>query len=507
MTDTLTATGSRAGLTLAPWVLPIGMAVAGTFAQSFTYLNHDVAWVLWSSGRLLDGGVFGRDIVAANPPLIWWISAIPMGLSRLTGLAPVACFNLFMLALLAASLLASDRLLRGVLQPSQRALFLSLAAFLFSIGAERNFGQREHMSAIVMLPYLLLVLARLRAEPVGLLLASTIGMAAAIGIAFKPHLVAVPLLLEFYLLMNVGLRRTLVRPEVAAAITTVLIYGVAVLVFARPWLFEAFPDIARVYWAFSKPDVVTFAQKAIGPAAVLAVALVFLSRHRWPREASLMALAAVGFMASALLQWKAYSYHLYPVTAYAGLALALMAMAGGAVRPFAAAVLGFVALFAIQGYREQLPGIADGREREEMIRFVNAHTPAGGRFVGISTHPFPGFPTALYAHADWTPLTNSRLFLPAVVRLQFRSGPEVAEEMRFAAEKEHSMMLRDMTPAPDLVIVDVKPMRHAIRDVVFDFLSFYREDQAFAALWSNYEEVPGAPEGYRAYRLRKETSQ
>jgi hypothetical protein len=69
------------------------------------------------------------------------------------------------------------------------------------------------------------------------------------------------------------------------------------------------------------------------------------------------------------------------------------------------------------------------------------------------------------------------------------------------------MMLRDMTPAPDLVIVDVKPMRHAIRDVVFDFLSFYREDQAFAALWSNYEEVPGAPEGYRAYRLRKETSQ
>ena len=189
------------------------------------------------------------------------------------------------------------------------------------------------------------------------------------------------------------------------------------------------------------------------------------------------------------------------------LALALMAMASERLRAFAVVLLFFVVAFAVLGYRDQLPGGEDGREREEMIAFVNAHTPADGRFVGISTHPFPGFPTALYSHATWAPRTNSRLFLPAVVRLQFYSGDGAAEEKRFAEDKEHRMMLRDMTPPPDLVVVDVKPMRHAIRDVVFDFVSFYRQDPAFEALWSRYQEIPGAPEGYRAYALRKEASQ
>lgn len=500
MSETLTAASGWPAVRLASWALPVALGVVGVIAQSFTYLNHDVAWVLWSSGRLLDGGVFGRDIVAANPPLIWWVSALPMAISRLTGMTAVTAFNLFMMAMLTLSLMSSDRLLRGAYSSGMRMAFLGIAAILLSLGAGRDFGQREHMTVILVLPYLLLVLARVRNENYSASFATLIGMAAAIGFAFKPHLMAVPLLAEGFLLTQIGLRRTLWRPEVAAAAATVVLYVAAVLVFARPYLFEALPDIAQVYWAFNKPDALSFASRTVIAGPVLIVALLMLPVKRWPVDASLFVIAAAGFMVAAILQWKAYSYHLYPVFAFSILAIMLMAFTGGVARTVALMVIAFYAVLPVRSLLDRLPSGPTGADRVAIVDFVNANTPQNGRFLAMSTHPFPGFPTALHTHATWASASNSRIFLPAVVKLSTEAqGAGTAEALRFAATKEHAAMLRDMTPPPDLVIVDTAPYRHAIYDTAFDFLAFYREDPAFDALWSNYREVDGAPPGYRAY--------
>lgn len=69
-------------------ILCLGLAV-----QSSTFLNHDVAWVLYSSRWVFDGAVFGRDIVAANPPLIWWISLLPSRHKGYEGWRCVHCTN------------------------------------------------------------------------------------------------------------------------------------------------------------------------------------------------------------------------------------------------------------------------------------------------------------------------------------------------------------------------------------------------------------------------------
>jgi hypothetical protein len=504
MTDTLTATAGQSSLRPALWTLPVMLGIAGVAAQSFAYINHDVAWVLKSSGRLLDGGVFGRDIVAVNPPLIWWISALPMAASRILGVAPVTAFNLFMLVLLTFSLVVSERLLRPSVPMVQRIVLLCAAAMLMSFGAGRDFGQREHMAVVLTLPYLALVLSRARGETRDPRLACLVGAAAAVGFAFKPHFLAVPLLIETFLLFMTGFRRTLLRPEVAGAILVAMAYAGAILIFARPYLFESLPDISRVYWAFNKPDVDALLDKAFYPFALLIVAVLLLPARRWPADATLLTLAAIGFTAAALIQWKAYSYHLYPITVFAVLALIVMARSGWFHRTFATGVFGILALMAMQALQDNLPHGEKGQERHAMVSFVNAHTPVGGRFLALSTHPFPGFPTALHSHANWAAASNSRIFLPAVARLRSGADESPPELLAFAAAKEHQAMLRDMTPLPDLVLVDVKEKRHAIREIVFDFVAFYREDPAFDAMWAHYREVRGAPEGYRAYVLHKE---
>lgn len=500
MTDITTATAQPSALRLASWALPVMLGIAGVVLQSKAYLNHDVAWVLLSSERLLEGGVFGRDIVAANPPLIWWVSAIPMGLARLTGLAPLVTFNLFLTAILSLSLVASDRLLRSTMETAARVVFLGAAAFLLSFGAGRDFGQREHLTAIMALPYLLLVLARMRNEDHGHLFAIACGTGAAIGFAFKPHLLAVPIAAELFLLRHIGFSRTLRRPELVAAVLTILAYAAAVLLFARPYLFETAPKIAEVYWAFNKPDLAGLAQNSVTAFGALLLALLLLLIGKQPATALLLTLAAAAFLVAAILQWKAYTYHLYPVYVFALLATVILGLTERIARYASTCALTFYAAIATASLQDRLPSGETGAERAAMVSFVNANTPEGGRFLALSTHPFPGFPTALYTHASWASLSNSRIFLPAVVRLM-NGGDTGSPQLMSAIANERAATLRDLATLPDLVLVDVKPHRHAILNIPFDYVGFYNEDPAFAALWAGYREAPGAPEGYRAYRL------
>jgi hypothetical protein len=500
MTDTMAARPMPAALRVVPWAVAAGLGLAGVALQSATFLNHDVAWVLWSSGRLLDGGVFGRAVVAANPPLIWWISELPMALSRLTEPTAVTCFYVFMGVILALSMAASDRLLRDVLTASQRAFFLGVAALILSLGAGRDFGQRENITVIAALPYILLVASRLRGEAHGWLFAAAVGASAAVGFAFKPHLLAVPILLEGALLLRLGFRRSLGRAELWAAVLTILAYIAAVFVFARPYLFEAMPAIAQVYWAFNVPETMALVTNTVPSVAALVLALLLVAREDWKLEPVVLVLAGAGFLIAAVLQWKAYSYHLYPVYVAGYLALAFLATSSRLPRILAAVVLTYFAVASVYSLKDRSVGGEMGDQRAQMIEFVNANTPAGGRFLAFSTHPFPGFPTALHVHANWAARSNSRLFMPAVARLSANpAGRE--EELAFAARHEHAAALADMTPLPDLVLIDVQPVRHAILDLPFDYLAFYREDPAFAAKWQNYEEIPRAPEGYRAFRL------
>lgn len=505
MTDITTTTAAPSALRLASWAVPVALAIAGVIVQSQAFLNHDVAWVLLSSERLLKGGVFGRDIVAANPPLIWWVSAFPMGLARLTGLAPLVTFNVFLAAMLSLSLIASDRLLRGQMEPVARALFLVVAAFLMSFGAGRDFGQREHMTAILAMPYLLLVLARMRGEDHGRLFAVAVGIAAAIGFAFKPHLMVVPVVTELFLMRHIGFGRTLRRPEFGAAFVTVVAYIAAVLLFARPYLFEAAPKIAEVYWAFNKPSLAGLAQNAVAAFGSLLLASLLLLAVKRPATAQLFTIAAASFMVAAILQWKAYTYHLYPVYVYALLAVTVIGLEARIARYVTIGVLTFYAIISVGSLQDRLPAGETGSERAAMVSFVNGNTPAGGRFLAFSTHPFPGFPTALYTHASWASLSNSRIFLPAVVRLK-HDGDTGSPALQSAIASERAQTLKDLATLPDLVLVDVKPIRHAILNIPFDYVAFYNEDPALAALWAKYHEVPGAPEGYRAYRLNEDAA-
>ena len=487
--------------------LPVVVGITGLLLQAGTYLNHDVAWVLYSAGWLLDGRTFGRDIVAANPPLIWWISELPMGASRVLDISPIVAFRLFVAVLVGLSLFASDRLLRGGgASRGSRALFLGVGAYLLTAGVHRDFGQREHLAVVLSLPYLLAAARRLEGGGPGVAAGVLIGVAAGLGIALKPYFIAVPFLVEGALLLAGRSLRTLARPEAMGVLAAAAAYAVALPPFARAWIDESVPDIARVYWAFSGSLAETIAGVR-DDLLVLAVAICLITLARWPRAATVLLLAALGFLVAALAQTKGYSYHLYPIKAFALLAMVAVLPATERLRPLAAGLLALLLVWHAAGAAHELrnrsAGGVFGKSAREMTGFVRANVPADGGFLAISTHPYPGFPVALYAERRWVSPSNSSLFLPAVVRLRRGDGPEDAGLLAFAEAKAREAVLRDLATRPSLVLIDVQPVRHAIGEDPTDFLAFYLEDPAFAAAWQAYEPIAGAPDGYTAYRRKR----
>jgi hypothetical protein len=484
------------------WVFPVGVAAIGLFLQQGTALNHDVAWVLDSSRRLLHGGEFGVDVVDSNPPLIWWVSAIPMFFAETLGLSPIPVFRVFVALLGLSSILVSEGLLRPRFSVVTRAWFVAILTYVLFIGVHRDFGQREHLTVILTMPYLVLITKRIHSDPVGRGIGILAGIAAGIGICFKPHLLALPFAVEGVLLWQKRSWRTLIRPESLAAVGFGILYVGLVAITSPAYLTDVAPRIARVYWAFSFPVL----QVAVGQillVELLLACLFLLSRGGWPKEATVMAVAGVGFMIAGFAQSKGYSYHFYGAFACGLLSLALIRLQVRDLRWLATLAL-FLA-FAWSGWqtlanlRYRGPSGAYGQGVERLSAFVRERVPEGGSFLGIGTHPYLGFPTALYAGRQWAGEGNAVVFLPAVVRIREGWGREEEGLLEFAEEEAWATVRRDMAKSPDLVLIDTARRRHAIVESDFDFLEFFLEDPWFRTEWARYEEIHDAPPGLRAF--------
>jgi hypothetical protein len=492
-----------------PFLLSAMIVLAGLGVQAATFLNHDVAWVLYSTGMLLEGAVYGRDIIEPNPPLIWWISSSPVFLAQQFELPVWTVFRIFVALIALASLIVSDRLFAASgASVNARCAFLITGAYIFAFAVHRDFGQREHLTAMLILPYLFATSLRIEACPIRTGLALAIGITAGLALALKPYFIGIPILVEALLLLKTRSPRLLTRPEAFGGLLAVVGYSVAVVVYAGPWLTSAAPDILRIYWAFEMPFSAKLVPLLTRYFLVLA-GLYLVIRARPSNIVSLLIAAAAGFAFATVLQGKYYSYHLFP--AYALLVLALVLSLDLLARK-QRLLLGAILLAAFtqdlivsaKRLEERSSTGRHGRNYTVIAEYVASHTSRNGSFLAISTHPYPGFPTALYADRRWASTSNSQFYLPAVIRLREQGAPSGGDLVMFAETKAREAIVRDLGREPELVLIDRRPYRHAIMWSKFDYIKFYMEDAGFRSLWSNYVPAANPPPGFAAFVRKKE---
>jgi hypothetical protein len=468
-------------------------------------LKDDIAWLLYVARRWMAGRELYIDVIEVNPPLIVWISAVPLEIARWMNVdtqfvaMPVFVAGVLACAWWTASLLRT----RGGIFAERLPVFAAIGSALLILPAA-DLGQREHLLVAAFLPYLVLFAGSLDARGefdrrwaplAGALVA---GALAGLGCALKPRYCAVFAVLECLALTR-GLRPWRIMPLAAGA--TLLGYAGLVALLCPAYLRRAVPMALALYGATDVPFLTLLADSAmlLGGLAV-ATGLLWL-RRRTLTDYSLM-LTLVVFAATStvvcFVDGKDWYYHRLPATVATVLALLLWTATELVQRRWRIrwplVVAGFaVTVFCVSSIQRLEPDAVDAVEPrqtavdrlEHIIRAEHART-----YIAFSEWIALGFPVVNETGVTWASRFDSMWALKGEI---WRAGfdPAVAKEWPIARWVAHDFI----AGCPDIAVVDTRETTNYIK-----VLS--AADPAFARAWSRYRPI-GYFDGLVVYRRGK----
>jgi hypothetical protein len=458
--------------------------------------NHDNAYLLAMADGVLRGGRYYNDFFEPNPPLYVILLMPPVLLARISGAGPQAAFLAWISVLIwLSSVLCRAPLRRAVdVGPvSQWVLAVGLQAAMFFV-AGRDFGQRDHLGIILMLPAVLWQATR--DLPAGQARFTTpIAVLGAIGCLIKPFLVLVPL--AIYVLRAAQTRdwRVFADRSVGIFLAITAAYAAVIVLVFPEWL--AMVGIAREYYG-AYGAAAPIASRALVVIAVIlaaAVSVEFTAARRPLRGvARCLAAAALGAAGSYIVQHKGWEYHLVPVRLLAGMVVATAGLAAfGLVagwlqgRLYACRAIAVCLAAGLVLARMADRTAFESAREDRFMRLLSdrlAELAAGRRVLVMSTSEYPAYPLNLYYDTLQASRFSHFWLLPELV-LREAAGTATAP----AAARFIGLVVEDFRRfSPDTLVVDESPAMQAMSEPL-DFLAWFHRDPAMTGILASYERV------------------
>lgn len=477
---------------------PAIIMASAVFLLWGTLLSHDIGWYLISTGWWLEGMEIYADILELNPPLAFYLTAIPVWVANVTGLPAMATFKGFVLVLTAGSLIVSQWLLarESQLSPAERRAVLTVAAvglLLLPIG---DFGQRDHLFSIFFLPFLVM---NLLSVPFPTSVRAGVATWATLGIALKHYFLLLPLAIIAYQVFAARSVRPAFKVEYLLMAAMLVLYVAASLILHPAYFDSVVPLAVQVYGAFDVPLKFTLF-RVWGAILVLFIALTFLLMNRSrPHSNAVAVLTGAAAIAVILVQSKGWNYQHIPANLYVLMAVIWTAVTLSHARdqwwPTALAAVSVVFLL--------VPALRHGPYSSAFAEAIEPYftcAPGERSFQIFSSTVSTGFPLA--NHAKATPANRAPtlwLFPGAVYRLSIAEDPAEQAIYRATLTDARNRVLTDFfRTVPQVVIVDESPQKQYFNGAAFDYLAFLSEDEKFTEAWRDYA-LKGRVGAYAVY--------
>jgi hypothetical protein len=499
------------------------LILLGVVPQLLARPIPDVSWLLYMAEQILAGATPYVDVVEVNPPLIVWLNLPIAALGNALGVPPVLVYRLVVFGCAGLSLLLCARTLRRLLGTEWKVfgrVILLVLVFVELPLARADFGEREHLLVLVVVPYVLAVFGRVRGVALPAMEMVLVGLLAGIGVALKPYFVALPLALECFLALRQRSARVWLRPEPLAMLTLGAGYLAAVVMLVPQYL-DLTSMMGRLYAGYLRGPLWLTGILGEGAALCLFALLAFAVLRRGARHPALWAVLAVAvaaLFASALVQGKGWRYHFYPSMCFGVLLLGVMWW--DSRRPllrlveqvYAAACAAAVATLLIVTAVECLRQTANSSDPRydadpnyaELRRLIRREAP-GGSVLVLSSNMASSFPLVPTSGARWASRFPSVWLLPALYMDELRSEEPLTFRPR-AAMGVAERYLNDAVGEdlarfrPDLLVVlRAGPDRREMGIRRVDYLAYFSREPEVAALLSEYAWLADVDE-YRVYR-------
>ncbi len=478
--------------------------------------GHDQSWYLYGAQRLLAGDqLYGPHLTEVNPPLILWFNEIPAILASVLHISATTMMRLTVLALSFATALWSVSILRRQSwMTGWRVLTLvgfAIVAASFEIRLY-NFGQREQLLVILMVPYILSAatseLRRLHWPEYCLL-----GLAAGIAICFKPQQSLIIMALEIFLALDRRSLRRAISPEFVTLVANIVAYVLVVLIGTPLYLRQVVPLLVNSYWALGNlrgVDIVLSHRSYALYLALILLPICIVKRRslRAPAIPTALLCCSLGASVAFAMQKAGWVYHGYPALAFLFLAVSFLAME--AVHSHRAAletnpspafrvILTLVTLAAVSLgaslLREESLHVVY-RERGKVEALLAPYPP--GTTVYVFSTSNVAFSNVFLHRFRWGSRFAHLWMLPAIVQNKLgptrpnspfkKLTPEALQQLESTQRTDTAQDLAYYRPT--VILIDHCTQRHpcgGIEGKDFDMLTWFLESPEFAAEWTHYE--------------------
>ncbi len=472
--------------TVAPWLAVAAVFVAAVLLRQVVPVNVDVSWYLIVSERMLDGQRLYVDILETNPPMAVSVYWLGVALARATGVRPEVVTDGLIFLLIAASLALTWRILqysslRGRVAGGALAVW---AAVLLCVLPMYDFGQREHLAVLAMLPAIAVYILRGNREVVTLAAVLIAALGAAITLSFKPYFVFAVGFCIFAAAAQARDWRVVFAPENWIAAALVVVYAICIFVFYPEYFTIIYPLARDVYLLLKAPILALFSTSATALWVGAVVIVLALQSRQQKLDAACFVLLAgsFGFAISFFVQRKGWDYHAYPMVALGLLAAGFAISATGTERTSSrrlrvAAMFVVVAMFAkaCMGFNASV----DVRQIQDQVARLGPHP----RILMLGAAAVIGHPMVRTLQGTWVSRQNA-LWVRGTVRrslLDETIDPQTAARLEGYVARERAGLIEDFRKQPpDVILVDNQDS---------DWGSWARADPELSALLKSYTPV------------------
>lgn len=453
-------------------------------------VNHDAAWYLISTRKWLEGARLYVDLYDVNPPLATYLTAPAIWLAGALGISDTNGFYAFFALLTGVSLFLSASILDRRIAPGRaRAVlaFLGLGAVL-TAPFLREFGQREQLMVLFVMPWLVGQIPARTGEPARPAARGLLAYVAAIGICIKPYFLTLPLAVLTWQMLRTRSVKPVVSPEILVMFVTGAAYVLATALFHPAFFSDAVPTARQVYLSFGFSDRIAATRLMLGVAAYLPFfALLATNRGALRIPGAIIAGVSGGLMCY-LLQWNGFDYHLTPFLTFANLSVLWVLLQSPKGTPlFLGAVVtaGTVMVIALH------KGTYDFRARP-YIDAAMGDAPRPRSLFAATTSVDAGPLLALELGADWASRYPVNWTLPGALAglsaTDCAADAAACDGFRAILDRTRGADLDDIARfRPEMILVDKRNL--FIADEDFSWYDFFAKDPRWPATIASYRRA------------------
>jgi len=279
-------------------------------------LGIDVRWLLFTAEGMLQGKTLYIDIMEVNPPLIVLLNTIPVYISNLQIFSEKVSFILFIILLINISIFLSYTVLKSIKDISLLSYRTTMISLIFAllIAPSGDFGEREHLFIIFIMPYILMMMFRgkMHLSNKSIIL---ISLFSTFGFNLKPHFLLVFIVIEIIYLFYHKRLASLIRIETLTITASTLIYFFIIFLFFQEYITHLVPLALKTYTLFmSKNSIFLFTNNIedilFGFTTILI--LIYLSLKYKKQDINILLGVLISLLFIYFYQNKGWHYHIVP---------------------------------------------------------------------------------------------------------------------------------------------------------------------------------------------------